>query len=429
MLNPLCFVLSWIIRRSHHERTSFTKTLRECEINLKKDSLSMFLSSLFLYGLFNLVILPLFFFELGHSVTPPHDGFSTNVGDDWTLENLKPPTKEYKDYGIGDIYLNYNDQIFSYKLSKDFVEKGFGDYRLFKEQRNPDLVFAQGSNHATWSKYFLPQRELFKCGLYRYFNDDKSLCKKIALRGQERKIRQEYLSIKDDPGYVPWNVIDKKEIKNVLQNPNRWNGTLILGSMPHFIDVIKIPELISEISGWPNVFESISSELAQKGLELYTSDSIAVLAVVQKEEFLVQPMLYDSSFRAIAQFRSYNETALVGNGIISNKIPVEIDLIETRDHKGVSTENLHKGADIIHRKIHVPKKYLYVHCKSGKGRSATIIIAYLMKYQGLRRKQAIKLLKTFRPIVNIDKLSPHYQSLKRFEKSIQSKWTSKSLSP
>ena len=45
---------------------------------------------------------------------------------------------------------------------------------------------------------------------------------------------------------------------------------------------------------------------------------------------------------------------------------------------------------------------VYVHCKAGRGRSATIVIAYLMQYQGISLNEAIAFVKDQRPQINLN---------------------------
>lgn len=47
------------------------------------------------------------------------------------------------------------------------------------------------------------------------------------------------------------------------------------------------------------------------------------------------------------------------------------------------------------------KNKLYVHCKLGQNRSATVVISFLMKIRGLTLYQAHKMLKEMRPLVQV----------------------------
>jgi atypical dual specificity phosphatase len=49
------------------------------------------------------------------------------------------------------------------------------------------------------------------------------------------------------------------------------------------------------------------------------------------------------------------------------------------------------------------KHSVYVHCKAGKGRSATVVACYLLKEYGMQPQEAIDFLRSKRPQVKINK--------------------------
>jgi protein-tyrosine phosphatase len=62
-------------------------------------------------------------------------------------------------------------------------------------------------------------------------------------------------------------------------------------------------------------------------------------------------------------------------------------------------------------------KTVYVHCNGGKGRSAVIVIAYLMKRYKLTREEAYRSLRAHRKIANLKSmfgLKPQWRVLGHF---------------
>ncbi|ELT92720.1 hypothetical protein CAPTEDRAFT_171084 [Capitella teleta] len=75
--------------------------------------------------------------------------------------------------------------------------------------------------------------------------------------------------------------------------------------------------------------------------------------------------------------------------------------LETPDFTGAPTlEQLEKGVDFleIHRVI---GNSVYVHCKAGRTRSATVVAAYLMRIHGWSAENAVECLREKRPHIVI----------------------------
>lgn len=68
------------------------------------------------------------------------------------------------------------------------------------------------------------------------------------------------------------------------------------------------------------------------------------------------------------------------------KLNVSHKQIEIFDLQPIPEKQLEEGADFIHEQMDLQHKDVYVHCKAGRGRSAMMVLSYLMKY----RKEAIE---------------------------------------
>lgn len=72
------------------------------------------------------------------------------------------------------------------------------------------------------------------------------------------------------------------------------------------------------------------------------------------------------------------------------------------DFTPVRDEDVDRGVDFVHQQISQGRK-VYVHCQAGVGRSATIVVCYLIKYHGMLPREAVAFVKSKRAIaVNED---------------------------
>lgn len=100
--------------------------------------------------------------------------------------------------------------------------------------------------------------------------------------------------------------------------------------------------------------------------------------------------------------RLYFATAIAANDWKSKGISSK--WISSQDCKSVPVEKLREGVEWIHQEIQQNKK-VYVHCKHGIGRSASVIAAYLLRY-GIGSKkfssanEALNYIKQRRPQIN-----------------------------
>jgi protein-tyrosine phosphatase len=97
----------------------------------------------------------------------------------------------------------------------------------------------------------------------------------------------------------------------------------------------------------------------------------------------LQNLLSDHSFSVLTVLQKFEnqENGLVGTPIkptdwINLSIPHK--QIEIFDLNPISISELNEGVDFIHQQLE--QRHVYVHCKVGRGRSAMMIMGYIMKY-------------------------------------------------
>ncbi|MFT4554018.1 MAG: protein-tyrosine phosphatase, partial [Chlamydiales bacterium] len=64
-------------------------------------------------------------------------------------------------------------------------------------------------------------------------------------------------------------------------------------------------------------------------------------------------------------------------------------------------ETFEESIDFLHSEI-LAKRKVYIHCKAGVGRSASVVIAYLMKVKGMDYDEAFHLVKSKRSQIKIN---------------------------
>jgi atypical dual specificity phosphatase len=91
--------------------------------------------------------------------------------------------------------------------------------------------------------------------------------------------------------------------------------------------------------------------------------------------------------------------------------------LSSPDYIPPSLQLLDTGADWLNTQLSEGKN-VYVHCKSGHGRSASIVMAYFMKYRRLGIDTAHKFLTDRRPSI-FSKSSRQYRNMQAYERKLQ----------
>ena len=75
---------------------------------------------------------------------------------------------------------------------------------------------------------------------------------------------------------------------------------------------------------------------------------------------------------------------------------LEDHFLKTDDYDAPTIDEIHSVVDYIEKKIEADRPVL-VHCAAGKGRTGTILAAYLIKNDGVTPHEAVKKLRLMRP--------------------------------
>ncbi|MBA3237584.1 MAG: dual specificity protein phosphatase family protein [Parachlamydiaceae bacterium] len=79
---------------------------------------------------------------------------------------------------------------------------------------------------------------------------------------------------------------------------------------------------------------------------------------------------------------------------------VEVEQIHAVDSCPLKLSEIERGVNYLAMNLE-GSHTVYVHCKAGRGRSATIVIAYLMKHQKLSYEEAFHYVKKLRPKIHL----------------------------
>jgi protein-tyrosine phosphatase len=90
-------------------------------------------------------------------------------------------------------------------------------------------------------------------------------------------------------------------------------------------------------------------------------------------------------------------------------------IIPTPDFQTIPIRLIQKGVEYIHSEVELGNKIL-IHCKAGRGRSALLLMCYLIKYQGFTAESAFALVREKRPHAGFKENDAKMITLKDYEK-------------
>lgn len=77
-------------------------------------------------------------------------------------------------------------------------------------------------------------------------------------------------------------------------------------------------------------------------------------------------------------------------------LPLTDKHVPMKDHEPPEQESLEKAASFVQSEVHDGRKVL-VHCLAGKGRTMTVLAAYLIKERRVSPEEALRILREMRP--------------------------------
>lgn len=159
--------------------------------------------------------------------------------------------------------------------------------------------------------------------------------------------------------------------------------------------------ILSELSLWG------STILAQCPLclrrpwysEITSHITLGAAPLKSREHFEVIQQTHQSVLSMIEDFE--HDPHLLGVPVTSqdwNEAGIGFLNLPNLDRHPVKLEDVQRGVEWMHAQISQNKK-VYVHCLAGVGRSATVVVCYLIKYSGYTPEQAVLFVNSKRRIV------------------------------
>uniref|UniRef100_A0AAV1T895 Protein-tyrosine-phosphatase n=1 Tax=Peronospora matthiolae TaxID=2874970 RepID=A0AAV1T895_9STRA len=99
----------------------------------------------------------------------------------------------------------------------------------------------------------------------------------------------------------------------------------------------------------------------------------------------------------------------------------------TEDFSSPALDTIEKCVLFLHDQVDVQQNTTYVHCKAGRGRSAVVVVAFLVQYRQMTLDEAFEVVMTKRPHVRLN--TSQHEILREFSKKYSSLDPSRPAAP
>jgi len=149
---------------------------------------------------------------------------------------------------------------------------------------------------------------------------------------------------------------------------------------------------------------------------------LGAIPIFPSHEIVLTKKLAISAVLAIIEPFEMSSSTLIGTPISSSAweaAGVQHLLLNSPDFVPPSFAVLDEGADFINHNL-TERRNVYVHCKSGKGRSASVVCAYFLKYKKMDPHSAWREVCKVRPVI-FSTHSPQFRNILDYESWIREK--------
>ncbi|XP_046688549.1 phosphatidylglycerophosphatase and protein-tyrosine phosphatase 1 [Homalodisca vitripennis] len=172
--------------------------------------------------------------------------------------------------------------------------------------------------------------------------------------------------------------------------------------------------MLARISFYPSLFYNVVMEKVSSRNWYDRIDETVILGALPFRN-MTRQLMDEEKVRGVVSMNEDYELYMFSNNAEQWKEQgVEFLQLSTTDiFEAPSQEKLEKGVNFI-KKFEGTDQSVYVHCKAGRTRSATLVGCYLMKKHGWKPEEAVKFIQDKRPHLLLR--SKQWEALSQFHR-------------
>ena len=216
-----------------------------------------------------------------------------------------------------------------------------------------------------------------------------------------------------------WSVLGSLAITLLFGKYTQWIWLIFL--VPIIWIVTKWKELLYEVRIIKQTIDSLISgndPVSSVDDNLY----LGPIPLQPDGQRLLLKKLSINAILSIFEGHEMNTTTLVGKPVPASDWKAcnikHLTLYMSEHNRSIDNSIMHQAADFINAILSQGER-IYVHCRNGRLQSASIVLAYFVKYRQCNAQQAHRFLCKTRKI-EFDLVSEEMEALTRFEKSFRS---------
>lgn len=174
--------------------------------------------------------------------------------------------------------------------------------------------------------------------------------------------------------------------------------------------------MFARVSFYPTLFYNLFMEKLSSRRWYDRIDDTVILGALPFKS-MTHNLCTEEQVRAVVSMNEDYELFFANSAGDWDKVGVEFLQLRTRDiFEAPSQEKLVEGVDFVMRYVRIPEASVYVHCKAGRTRSATLVGCYLMSRHGWSPEETVKFMRGKRPHILLH--TPQWKALRTFHQNL-----------